>query len=216
MFVDRHDAGVRLADRLSGLDLDTPVVLGLPRGGVVVAAPVARRLGAPLSVVIVRKLGVPFQPELAFGAIAEGGVSVIDQALVERLSISERAIRRVVERETEEARRRVRAYGALELELAGRTVVLVDDGLATGATMTAAVRGVAAKSPARIVVAVPVGARDAVRLVENEGAEVVVLEAPRWFGAVGAWYQDFDQTSDEEVVRLLRLTSSSSDEESHT
>lgn len=191
-------------------------MLGLPRGGVVVAAPIARRIRAPLSVVIVRKLGVPTQPELAFGAIADGGVSVIDQGLVRRFRLSESEVEAVIRRETAEARRRADAYAGRPVEVAGKRVVLVDDGLATGATMLAAVRSVMARGPAGVVVAVPVGARDAIRLIEGEGVQVVSLEAPRWFGAVGAWYRDFRQTTDEEVIELLRLTSamSSDDEES--
>lgn len=216
VFVDRVDAGERLATRLESLRLEAPVILGLPRGGVVVAAPVARRLAAPLSVMIVRKLGDPAQPELAFGAIAEGGVSVIDQRLASRLRISAATIDAVIQRESAEAERRAAAYGTREIQLLERSVVLVDDGLATGATMLAAVRGAQANNPERLVVAVPVGSRDAVRLIRKEGVEVVALEIPRWFGAVGAWYEDFRQTTDEEVIDLLRLTSKTSahDEES--
>lgn len=207
VFVDRVDAGERLATRLESVNAEAPVVLGLPRGGVIVAAPVARRLAAPLSVLIVRKLGVPTQPELAFGAIAEGGVSVVDHRLAARMGVSATVMDDVIRRESAEAARRAEAYGKRQTDLTGRTVILVDDGLATGATMLAAVRASSKGSPRAVVVAVPVGARDAIRLIRDEGVEVVALEAPRWFGAVGAWYDDFRQITDEEVIEVLRLTS---------
>ena len=198
------------------MQLADPVVLGLPRGGVVVAAPVARRLAAPMSVVIVRKLGVPWQPELAFGALEASGATVIDQDLVDRLGISENEIQAVVASEMVEAARRAEIYGATALEVNDRVVVLVDDGLATGATMLAALRSVMEGRPKEVVVAVPVASRQAVRMLEDEGARVVALEAPRGFRAVGAWYEDFRQTTDEEVLNELRLTStqSRSEEES--
>ena len=205
-FQDRIEGGRELAARLAGRPgLADPIVLGLPRGGVPVAAQVAIALDAPLDVFVVRKLGVPGQPELAMGAIASGGVRVLNSAAVQHLDISAAAIEEVAGRELTELARREREYRGDRpaVEFAGRTVVLVDDGLATGATMRAAVEAVRAKGPGRIVVAVPVGAPDTCQTVDEIADEVVCLHAPDSFGAVGAYYTDFGQTTDDEVRRLL-------------
>ena len=205
-FADRSDAGRRLAAALTGRwPGQQPVVLALPRGGVPVAAEVAAALGAPLDVFVVRKLGVPWQRELAMGAIATGGVRVLNDTVVRHLAITPDQVDRVARDELVELERREREYrgGRPPPDLTGRTVVLVDDGLATGATMRAAAQAVRAAGPARVVVAVPVGAPESCRAVGTVADDVVCLEQPASFGAVGAWYVDFDQTTDDEVRRLL-------------
>jgi putative phosphoribosyl transferase len=204
-FADRRDAGRRLGEVLVDLDLRAPVVLGLPRGGVPVAHEVAARLGAPLDVLVVRKIGAPTQPELGIGAIAEGDVEVVDEDVRHQLHVSDRVLVGIVRGERLELARRVHHYrGARDpLEIGGRDVVVVDDGLATGVTMRAAVEAVQARDPSRTVVAVPVGAREAVDRIRGAGAEVVCLAMPEPFLAVGLWYRHFDQTSDDEVVALL-------------
>ena len=206
LFADRRDAGRRLAVEL-GRWTDRPdvVVLALPRGGVPVGFEVAEALHAPLDVFLVRKLGFPGQEEFAMGAIASGGVRVVDRALIERAEVPEVVVSRVVEREERELRRRERLFrGDLPpVEAAGRTVILVDDGLATGSSMRAAVEALRARKAARIVVAVPVGPREAVRDLSRRADEVVCLAIPEPFLAVGRFYEDFDQTTDDEVVDLL-------------
>jgi putative phosphoribosyl transferase len=212
-FTDRRDAGRRLADGLAGLGLAAPIVLGLPRGGVPVADEVAQRLGAPLDVLVARKLGAPTQPELGFGAVAEGGVLVLDDALRRRLHVSERVLDGIVRGELLELARRVHQYrgtGA-SLDLEGQDVVVVDDGLATGVTMRAAVEAVRARGPSRTVVAVPVAASDALERLRDGGTEVVCLATPALFVAVGQWYERFDQITDGEVVGLLRAAAARSE-----
>jgi predicted phosphoribosyltransferase len=181
------------------------VVLGLVRGGVPVAVVVAERLGVPLDVLVVRKLGVPWAPEVAFGAIAAGGVQVLNEPVVARLDPE--AVRAVVRRETAELARRERRYrgGRPPLDLAGRTVIIVDDGLATGASARAAVLAVRRLGAARVVLAVPVGARDAVNALGAPGGadEVVCPLVPARFGAVSRYYESFQQVRDDEVVTLL-------------
>ena len=205
-FRNRAEAGRILAESLHGYaGRDDVVVLGLPRGGVPVAAEVAAALGAPLDVLVVRKVGVPGHEELAMGAVASGGVLVLDEALIQMLRIARAAIEDVVQRELVELERREAAYRGERgpPELAGTTVVLVDDGLATGSTMRAAVRTVRGRDPARIVVAVPVAAAETCRELEREADEVVCAATPRSFRAVGLWYDDFRPTSDDEVRGLL-------------
>lgn len=205
-FEDRRAAGRELARALSTqVGRDDLIVLALPRGGLPVAAEVARFLAAPLDIVLVRKLGVPWHPELAMGAIASGGARYINEDVVHGLRIDEEGLRKVETREGAELARRESAYRGDRPPpvLAGRCVVLVDDGLATGATMIAAVRAVRGLEPARIVVAVPVAPKEAVRAMRGIADEVVCLATPEPFGAVGAWYRVFDQTSDHEVRRIL-------------
>lgn len=207
VFSDRRQAGRELAAALEdhpGIR-DNPVVLALPRGGVPVAFEIARALAAPLAVFVVRKLGVPGHRELAMGAIASGGVRILNESVVRQLGIPERAIAAVAEEEQRELERRERLYnGSHPLPaLAGRTAILVDDGLATGSTMRAAVQAVRKQQPARIVVAVPVAAADTCSQLRPQADDVVCLATPEPFMAVGLWYQHFDQTSDEEVQRLL-------------
>ncbi|MFJ1563019.1 phosphoribosyltransferase family protein [Streptomyces erythrochromogenes] len=205
LFTDRADAGERLAEAVRHLEGERPVVLGLPRGGVPVAFPVARALGAPLDVIVVRKLGVPHHRELGFGAIGEGGVRVISEDIVRSSRVTQRDLAAVEHAEEAELARQARRFRGdrPRVPLDGRTVIVVDDGIATGATAAAACRVVRAQGAARVVLAVPVAAPDAVARLRGETDEVVCLSAPRAFRAVGEWYRDFSQTADEEVVSLL-------------
>ena len=207
-FKDRAEAGRVLAGALGHLaGRDDVVVLALPRGGVPVAHEVARALGAPLDVFLARKLGVPGHRELAMGAVASGGVRVLHQAVIDALAIAPEVIEEVAAREGAELARREQAYrsGRPPLELAGRTVVVVDDGLATGATMRAAVTALRAQLAGRILVAVPVGPPETCQEMAREADEVVCVRTPRSFHAVGQWYDDFAQTTDDEIRALLAL-----------
>jgi putative phosphoribosyl transferase len=205
LYRDREDAGRRLGARLAHLGAEDPVVVGLPRGGVPVAFEVARALDAPLDVVVVRKLGVPVQPELAMGAIGEEGVLVLNEEVVGGLAIGRDELEAVVAREQAELSRRQRLYRGDRppVPVTGRTVILIDDGIATGSTATAAARVLRERGAQRVVLAVPVGPPDAAARFGPETDEFVCLEAPRWFFAVGACYEHFGQTSDEEVSDLL-------------
>ncbi|QKW26777.1 dienelactone hydrolase family protein [Streptomyces seoulensis] len=206
LFRNRPQAGRRLGDRLAHLSGQDVVVLGLPRGGVPVAAEVAALLGAPLDLCLVRKLGVPAQPELAMGAIGEDGVRVIDDTVAGRAGVPAHALARVEERERRElARRAVRYRGERPpVAVAGRTVVLVDDGVATGSTARAACRTVRARGAARIVLAVPVAPPDWTARLAGEADELISLETPAAFFAVGQFYDDFTQLDDDDVVACLR------------
>jgi predicted phosphoribosyltransferase len=211
-FVDRREAGVVLAGRLEQFagrsDL---VVLALPRGGVPVGYEVARALGAPLDVFVVRKLGLPGHPELAMGAIASGGVRVLNEDVLESIPVSQAGIDAVTRTEQLELERRERAYrdGRPLVPVEGRVVILVDDGLATGSTMRAAVLAVRRLHPARVVVAVPVGAWQTCQDLRDVADDVVCAFTPEPFRAVGLWYADFSQTTDAEVRQLLALAASS-------
>jgi putative phosphoribosyl transferase len=203
LFRDRTDAGQRLARALQPLAGDMPIVAALPRGGVPVAVPVAAALGVPVELLMVRKLGVPGHEEYAFGALGEDGTRVIDEFTVQRLGLTPDAIERVVENERRELQRRSNAYGVRPAsDYRDRTVVIVDDGIATGSTMQAAVEVAHHRGARRVVVAVPVGAQEACDAL-GANAEVVALEVPSYFGAVGAFYDTFDQVSDAEVVSAL-------------
>lgn len=205
-FLDRAAAGRLLADRLAGhLWPDPPVVLGLARGGLPVAARVAEVLDAPLDVMVVRKVGHPRQPEFAIGALGESGVVILDHDLIERIGIAEPAVDRVVTKARTELDARVARYRrpAGRVPVAGRTVVVVDDGLATGATARAAVEVLRGGGAARVVLAVPVASAEAVVALERVADEVVALTVPHRFGAVGNWYDDFTQVTDDEVAALL-------------
>jgi putative phosphoribosyl transferase len=206
-FADRHAAGVELASHLSRYkDRDDVVVLALPRGGVPVAFEVAEALHAPLDVFVVRKLGMPGHPEFAIGAIASGGVRVLSDDVVQWYRIPESEIEVVTRAELAELERREREYrqGRPLIPLRDRAVILVDDGLATGSTMRAAVQAVRAHHPARIVVAAPVGAAESCEQLADVADEAICARTPEPFSAVGLWYHDFSQTSDEEVRSLLR------------
>ncbi|HUO40830.1 MAG TPA: phosphoribosyltransferase family protein [Mycobacterium sp.] len=204
-FVDRRDAGRQLGMRLETLRGADAVVLGLPRGGVPVAFEVAQALDAPLDVIVVRKLGVPYQPELAFGAIGEDGARVINQDVVADARLTDAEVARVETRERAELQRRVRRFrdGRPRVPLRGRTAVIVDDGIATGATARAACRVARAQGAERVVLAVPVATEDTVTALADDADEVVCLQTPQWLWGVGAWYRNFAQTSDDEVAALL-------------
>jgi predicted phosphoribosyltransferase len=206
VFRDRSEAGRYLAQELTAYaGRNDVIVLGLPRGGVPVAYEVARALEAPLDVLVVRKLGLPQQPELAMGAVAGGGAIVLDEDLVSALRLPASQVDAVVSRERAEVERREREYRGDRPAPAvhGRIVLLVDDGLATGSTLRAAVQALRRRAPARIVVAVPVGASDSCRSLEADADEVVCAWTPQPFQAVGLWYEDFAQTSDDEVRDLI-------------
>lgn len=205
-FRNRADAGRALAARLGHLaGRPGVVVLALPRGGVPVAYEVAKALGAPLDVFLARKLGVPGHAELAMGAIAAGGTRVLNRAVVDSLRIPPEAVEEVAAREGAELARREQSYrpDRPPVDVAGRVVVVVDDGLATGATMRAAVTALKAQQPVRVVVAVPVGSAETCAALAAEADEVVCVASPASFHAVGQWYDDFSQTSDDEIRALL-------------
>jgi putative phosphoribosyl transferase len=206
-FADRTDAGRKLAEELAKFAGEKNLlILGLPRGGVPVAFEVAKALRAPLDVFVVRKLGVPGQEELAMGAIASGGVRVLNEEIIRSLDIFEDQIARVAANEQRELERREFVYrsGRGAPEISGKTILLIDDGLATGATMRAAVHAVKALNPSKLVVAVPTAAPDTCALLKKMVDETICLITPTPFGGVGAWYRDFSQTSDREVQQLLK------------
>jgi putative phosphoribosyl transferase len=206
-FQDRTGAGQLLAEKLAGYASESKViVLGLPRGGVPVAFEVAKALHAPLDVFVVRKLGTPGRCELAMGAIATGGVRVLNEEVMRALNISMETIEAVTEREKQELKRRELAYRGSETEpqVRGATVILIDDGIATGSTARAAVRALVAQEPARLVLAVPIVAASTYCELGGEVDEIVALMMPKRFYGVGEWYEDFSQTSDAEVTDLLK------------
>ena len=204
-FIDRNQAGKVLGERLADIPCMDPVVLALPRGGVPVGYQVALAIGAPLDVIVVRKLGVPFQPELAMGAIGEDGVRVLDEEIVYASGASEQEIRSVEARERFELERRVSHYrtSVSRIPLPGRTAVVVDDGIATGSTARAACLVARAHGAARVIVAAPVASRQATAALRDVADQVIAVEQPEPFFGVGQWYLDFDQTSDDEVLTLL-------------
>ncbi|MBA2813142.1 MULTISPECIES: phosphoribosyltransferase [Streptomyces] len=209
LFRDRREAGQELAEQLRILHdkgaLPDPVVLALPRGGVTVAREVALALDAPLDVLVVRKIGAPFHEEYGIGAIVGDDPPLFDTRALERLGISEMSLAPTVDRERAELHRREALYrqGREAPELRGRTVVVVDDGVATGSTARAALRFVRGREPERIVMAAPVCSPEAARILENEADDVVCLDRPRAFMAVGEWYQNFDQLTDDDVLAAL-------------
>jgi len=212
MFRNRHDAGRQLAARLASFRGSDPVVLALPRGGVPIGAEIAKALDAPLDIVLVRKIGVPFQPELALGAIVDGEEPelLIDDQLMTMLAIPERYVEQQRLRQLKEIERRRRLYleGRPPVPVAGRTAIVVDDGIATGYTMRAALRAIRRRGPARLVLAVPVAPPETIAALAAEVDEIVCLSTPDHFGAIGQFYADFRQVEDAEVIALLReLTS---------
>ncbi len=211
IFNDRHDAGRRLAHRLHVLAAENPVVIALPRGGVPVAFEVARALDAPLDVLVVRKIGAPGNPELGMGAIAEGGVRVLNDFALRSLQLSPEEIEHATQRAHHELDERMRRYRGdrAQLDIRGRTVILVDDGLATGGTARAALRALRERKPRRLVLAVPVGAAETVDALAHECDEIVCLQQPDSMWAVGYWYTNFDQTTDTEVNALLAAANQS-------
>jgi putative phosphoribosyl transferase len=205
-FLDRADAGRRLAGVLTGVRDADAIVLGLPRGGIPVGYEIARALSVPLDVILVRKVGLPAQPELAMGAIGEDGVRLVNTEVVQAEQVSERVFAEVEQRERAELRRRAERYrlDRPRAAVAGRTAIVVDDGIATGSTARAACRVARAHGAAQVILAVPVAPRGTVAALGQVADRVVYLESPEPFYAIGQWYQDFSQTSDAEVVRLLR------------
>jgi putative phosphoribosyl transferase len=205
-FIDRHDAGRQLAGVVErAVAGEDAVILALPRGGVPVAYEVASRLGAPLDVLIVRKLGVPWQPELGFGAIATGDIVVVNDDHVKALGVGEDMIKDIVEREHTELERRQQLYrdGRPPLDIADKTVVVVDDGIATGSTVRAALKSLEQRGVKRRIVACPVAAAETIRALEEDADEVICLRKSVAFGAVGRWYDDFAPVFDSEVKELL-------------
>ncbi len=209
-FPDRATAGQALADQLHTYATDPNlIILALPRGGVPVAFEVARRLGAALDILLVRKLGVPGREELAMGAIAEGGMCVLNRELIDELGIAPKAIERIMADETQELARRAQVYrGNRPMHnLSGQTVILIDDGLATGTTMHAAIATAQAQNPARLVVAVPVAAPQTIAEIRPLVDDLIAVEMPEPFHAIGLWYKNFTQISDQEVCSLLKQAS---------
>ena len=206
LFNDRQEAGRLLAEKLEFLKGKDVIVLAVPRGGVVVAAEVARALGAPLDVYITRKIGAPYNEELAIGAVAPDGSTVLDQGLVSSLGVSPQYIEKETARQKTEIERRLKKYRgeAPPPRLAGRHVILVDDGVATGATTLAALRALRKQKPQKLILAVPVGPPDSIQMLSVEADQVVCLATPEPFWAVGRFFVDWSQTSDEEVIALLR------------
>jgi len=208
LFADRSEAGRRLAERLLRFKDERPVVLALPRGGVPVGFEVARALDAPLDLILVRKIGAPFQPELAVGAVVDGGraETVINEEIVREFQIPESYIAEESARQLEEIERRRELYLAerARAPVQGCTAIVVDDGIATGATMEAALHATRRANPKRLVLATPVAPPDTLERLRPQADEVVCLATPKWFAAIGMFYEDFQQLTDEEVVDLLR------------
>lgn len=204
-FRDRADAGRRLAARLERYRDEEPLVLALPRGGVPVGFEISRSLGVPLDVFVSRKLGAPGQPELGIGAVAQGGIRVLNERIVRRLGIPEDYLEHVTRREQDEVERRLRLLRGdrPEPEIRGRTAILVDDGLATGVTAMAAIEALKMRSPRRIVLAVPVCAAPTAEVMRFEVDDLVSLQTPEDLYAIGFWYEDFEQVPDETVIKLL-------------
>jgi len=206
-FKNRSDAGGRLAAALARYRQRSPIILALPRGGVPVAAEVAASLGAPLDLVLVRKIGVPGQPELAMGAVADGAkpVTVRNADVIRYAGVPEEEFNTVRDKELAEIERRRKSYlgGRPPFNVSGRTVIVIDDGIATGATTRTALRALRAQRPKELVLAVPVAAKDTLEELREEADAIVCLETPSWFDAVGAFYSDFRQVTDAEVVEIL-------------
>lgn len=205
LFQDRRSAGRLLAEKLMHYRGEDVLVLGVPRGGVIVAAEVAKALEAPLDVIVPRKIGAPFNPELALGAVAPDGTVIYDERLLGILGLKKEDLREEVERQLQEIARRLRLYrgGRKHLECAGRTVIVVDDGVATGFTLRAALRSIRGQRPKKLVLAVPVAPPESLAKLSCEADEVICLETPEEFYAVGQFYCDFRQTSDQEVIDAL-------------
>ncbi|MHC4717026.1 MAG: phosphoribosyltransferase [Planctomycetota bacterium] len=206
VFEDRVDAGRQLAQKLTHLGRTKPIVLALPRGGVVVGYEVSRAMHAPLDVIVARKMGAPDQPEFGFGAVGPGDVRVLDQRSVRLLGLTNSRIERIATHELAEMARREELYrqGRPAVDVAGRTIILVDDGAATGVTMQAAIQSARMGKPERIVCALPVAPPETAQTLALAVDELICLDQPTPFAAVGQWYRSFAQASDEEVVDLLK------------
>ena len=208
LFNDRSDAGRKLAAALVGYGDQQPVILALPRGGVPVAFEVASALNAPLDLVLVRKIGVPFQPELAMGAVVDGSHPIVvrNEDVIRSAGIEEAEFKAVCDEELAEVERRRQRYlgGRKRVDVNGRTVIVIDDGVATGATICAALRAIQMRNPKKLVVAVPVAPTDSLVRLRGEADDVICLEDHEFFTAIGAYYTDFSQVTDEEVIETLR------------
>jgi len=207
IFKSRIDAGQKLAQALKKYkNLENGIVLALPRGGVVVGYEVAKKLNLPLDIICPRKIGAPGNPEFAIGAITETGEGIFDEETIKTYGISKEYIENEIKKEKAEAERRLKLYRGKRpcLVLKDKTVIIVDDGLATGLTMRAAIKTVRSRGAKKIIVAIPIGPPDSIEIVKREVDEIIYLDAPFFFGAVGAFYEEFGQTTDEEVIELLR------------
>lgn len=206
LFKDRSDAGAQLAERLLKYKKEQPLILALPRGGVEVAAVVAQKLHAPLDVVVARKLGAPFNPEFGIGAIATGNTLVLDSESVASLGISQQELQEIIDRETAEMERRIDLYRGNRHapNVADKTVILVDDGLATGVTAKAAIASIRLGNPRKLILAIPVAAADTSGQIREQVDDLVCLHKPKHFMAVGLWYEKFEQLSDQDVINYLR------------
>ena len=207
-FRNRSDAGRQLAKALAGYKDQQPVILALPRGGVPVAAQVAAALNAPLDLILVRKIGVPFQPELAMGAVVDGGVPIVvrNEDVIRLAGIEEAEFKAVCDEELAEIERRRQRYlgNRKHVDVSGRTAIVIDDGIATGATTRAALRATRMRKPKRLVLAVPVAPTESLSALHGDADDVVCLEDHEPFGAIGVYYADFSQVSDEEVIEILK------------
>jgi len=204
IFKDRVDAALRLAKKLESLKVEDPIILAIPRGGVVTGDVIAKELGARLDIIVSRKVGAPYNPELAIGAVMHDGFFFPNTDIIEALNVPREYIDREIKSELKEIERRLTKFrGSLDYRLQDRSVVLVDDGIATGATMFAAIEWVTRQHPKRLIVAVPVGPRSTIEKLSRL-AEAVVLEAPQFFNAVGEFYNKFEQVEDYRVIEILR------------
>jgi putative phosphoribosyl transferase len=211
ILADRQEAGRRLGEKLLRFQTECPVVLAIPRGGVVVAAEIARRLAAPLDILVVRKIGAPSNPEYGLGAVAEGGFRMLDASRMREIGCTAASLERTINEELTELGRRIERYreGRPRIELAHRAVILVDDGVATGGTVGVAIRALRSLRVSRIVLALGVCPQSTLRSLRADADDVVVLVTPEEFYAVGEWYRDFEPVEDEEVCRLLHETAES-------
>lgn len=205
MFKDRHDAGIQLAKKLKYYQAEKPIILALPRGGVPIGYEVAQALNAPLDVFVVRKVGTPWNPELGVGAIAPG-VKILDEEVLQMLNLQASDLKKIIDQEQQELKRRLQLYrqGEDYLNIVGKTVILIDDGLATGVTTRAAIQAVKKLKPAKLILAVPVGPLDTIKALKNSVDELICLEIPADFYSVSSFYLSFPQVSDEEVITLLK------------
>lgn len=206
IYEDRHDAGIKLAEKLTKYKNDKPVIMALPRGGVVIGYEVAKMLNAPLDIIVARKLGAPFQPELGIGAIAPNGIRILNNELIRLLNIPESEIENIIQSETTEMNRRIDFYrkDLPQVDLKDKTVIVVDDGLATGVSTNAAVLAIKQMNPKKIILAVPVAPPNTASRFKKEVDEFLCLNQPPDFYAVGYYYKDFRQITDEEVIDLLQ------------
>jgi predicted phosphoribosyltransferase len=206
MFRNREEAGKKLAEKLLKYKKDKPIIFAIPRGGVVVAYEVAKKLKADLDIIIPRKIGAPYEPELAIGAVTEDGTIILNEDLVKELGISKEYIKEEASRQIEEIKRRMKFYrkGKEHKDVKNRSIIIIDDGIATGATMKAAVISLKKKHPKKIIIAVPVAPVDSINEMKKIADEVICLEEHKIFGAIGNFYHDFRQVEDEEVINLLK------------